>query len=68
MKPWIALSALLFLAACGSDEAGKETVGKETVGKEIADDYQQAMDEAAAVEEQLRQQQQRAEQAIEEPQ
>lgn len=63
MKPWIALSALLFLAACGSDEAGKETVGKE-----IADDYQQAMDEAAAVEEQLRQQQQRAEQAIEEPQ
>ena len=63
MKPWITLSALLLLAACGSDD-----VGKETVGKEIADDYQQAMDEAAAVEEQLRQQQQRAEQAIEEPQ
>lgn len=63
MNPWIALSAFLLLAACGSDEAGKESVGKE-----IADDYQQAMDEAAAVEEQLRKQQQRAEQAIEEPQ
>ena len=63
MKPWIALSAFLFLAACGSDEADNETVGKE-----IADDYQQAMDEAAAVEQQLREQQLRAEQAIEEPQ
>jgi hypothetical protein len=63
MKPSIALSALLLLAACGSDETGNETVGKE-----IADDYQQAMDEAAAVEEQLRQQQQRVDQAIEEPQ
>ena len=63
MKSWIALSALLLLTACGSGESGKETVGKE-----IADDYQQAMGEAAAVEAQLREQQQRTEQAIEEPQ
>jgi len=63
MKLWIALMTLLVVAACGSDDAGEETIGKE-----IADDYQQAMDEAAAVEQQLQEQKERMDQAIEEPQ
>lgn len=63
MRLWIALMALLVVAACGSDDAGDESIGKE-----IADDYQQAMDEAAAVEEQLQEQKERMDQTIEEPQ
>jgi RNA 3'-terminal phosphate cyclase len=62
MKLWIALMTLLVVTACGSDDSKEETVGKE-----IADDYQQAMDEAAAVEQQLQEQKERMDEAIDEP-
>jgi len=54
------LLTLLFIAGCGS--ASEE----ETIGKAIADDYNRAMDEAAAVEDQLREQQRQVEDALNE--
>ena len=54
--------ALAFLAGCGSGNDGKETIGKE-----IADDYNQAMDDAAAVEDQLKEQKEQMDKAIDEP-
>ena len=62
MKAAVCLFALLFVVACGSDGENDDTIGKE-----IADDYNRAMDEAAAVEEQLREQQRQIEEAIENP-
>ena len=56
------LLAGLLVVGCGSDSENADTVGKE-----IADDYNRAMDEAAAVEEQLREQQRQLEEAIEDP-
>lgn len=63
MRTLTLVIALSILAGCGPDDADRDTVGKE-----IADDYNRAMDEAAAVEDQLREQQERRERAIEEPQ
>ena len=62
MKTVSCLFALLLVAGCGSDGDNEETIGKE-----IADDYNRAMDEAAAVEEQLREQQRQIDEAIENP-
>ena len=62
MKFAINLVALLLVVGCGSSSDSDETIGKE-----IAEDYNRALDDAAAVEEQLQQQQRQIEEAIEDP-
>jgi hypothetical protein len=52
--------AMLLLAACSDKPAG------DTVGKEIADDYQQSLDKARAVEEQAQDAKDRVDAALEE--
>ena len=63
MKILTMLAITLTLVACGSDEA-KEA--EPTVGKEIADDYNRAMDQARAVEDQVMQQKQKIDEALKE--
>jgi hypothetical protein len=63
MKILTMLAIALTLVACGSDEA-KEA--EPTVGKEIADDYNRAMDQARAVEDQVMQQKQQIDDALKE--
>ena len=58
--------ALLFcLAAAGCGGASDDASGGDTVGKEIADDYQEAMDEAAEVEQKLQDAKDRIDDALE---
>jgi hypothetical protein len=54
------LSVVLGLAACGGDSRD------DSVGKEIADDYQEVLDEAAAVEGQVEASKERVDAALEE--
>jgi transcription elongation factor Elf1 len=62
MKIFSLCIAFLLLGGCGSGNDEEETIGKE-----MADDYNQAMDEAAAVEDQLKEQKEQMDKAIEEP-
>jgi len=62
MKIAFCMIALLLVSGCGSDSANEDTIGTE-----IADDYNRAMDDAAAVEEQLLEHQREIEEAIEVP-
>lgn len=62
MKILTMLAIALTLVACGSDEAREEA--EPTVGKEIADDYNRALDEARAVEEQVMEQKKKIDEAL----
>jgi len=53
------MAGLLALAACSGDNA-------DTVGKEIADDYQEALDKAADVEQQAQEAKDRVDAALDE--
>ncbi len=60
MRTLIILAAGFFVAGCeGSTE-------EDTVGKEIADDYNEAMDKAREVEEELKEHAEKIDKAIEE--
>ena len=52
----------LALLACAADEADE---AEPTVGKEIADDYNRAMDKAREVEDQMMEQKQKIDEALE---
>ena len=67
MKILTMLALALSLIACSSENSGKRQEREPTVGKEIADDYNRQMDKARAVEEQVMQQKQRIDEALEEP-
>lgn len=56
----VLLSVVLAFAACGGESR------EESVGKEIADDYHEALDEAAAVEGQIEASKERVDEALEE--
>ena len=60
MRTLVILAAAIFIAGCGG------TSEEDTVGKEIADDYNEAMDKARAVEEELREHAEELNKAVEE--
>jgi precorrin-2 methylase len=60
MKIFVILAAGLVFAGCGSSS------DEETVGKEIADDYNEAMDKARDVEQELQEHADEVEKQIEE--
>ena len=62
MKILTMLALALMLVACGSDETAEP---EPTVGKEIADDYNRQMEKARAVEDQVMQQKQKIDEALE---
>jgi hypothetical protein len=66
MKILTMLAIALTLVACGSDEATETEEREPTVGKEIADDYNRQLDKARAVEDQVMQQKQKIDEALEE--
>ncbi len=67
MKILIVLALALTLMACGSDDSARaEPAAKAapTVGKEIADNYNRALNEARAVEDQAMEQKQKIDEAL----
>ncbi len=64
MKILTMLAIALTLVACGSDEAKEAEEAEPTVGKEIADDYNRAMDQARAVEDQAMEQKRKIDEAL----
>lgn len=63
MKTWFVLLVSVLLFACSQSDSGESD---ETIGKEIADDYNAAMDKAANVEAQLKEQQEKMDEALRE--
>ncbi len=59
MKTLITIGAVILLAGCGGSSE------ENTIGKEIADDYNEAMDKARAVEEELKEHAKEIEKAVE---
>ncbi len=66
MKILTMLALALTLVACGSDDSKEAEEAAPTVGKEIADDYNRAMDQARAVEEQAMEQKRKIDEALKE--
>ena len=64
MKFITMLAIALTLVACGSDNSEEAGEAEPTVGKEIADDYNRALDQARAVEDQAMQQKQKIDEAL----
>ena len=64
MKFITTLAIALMLVACGSDNSDQAVEAEPTVGKEIADDYNRAMDQARAVEEQAMEQKRKIDEAL----
>ena len=64
MKRIILLFAALFLWACSTD-SDDDVSTSTTVGAEIADDYNNAMDKARAVEDQVMEQKRQLDEAVE---
>ncbi len=64
MKLMIMLAIALTLVACGSDKSDEAVEAEPTVGKEIADDYNRALDQARAVEEQAMEQKRKIDEAL----
>ncbi len=64
MKILTMLAIAVSLVACGSDKATETEEREPTVGKEIADDYNRQMDKARAVEDQVMQQKQKIDEAL----
>ena len=64
MKFMTMLAIALTLVACGSDNAEEAVEAEPTVGKEIADEYNRALDQARAVEDQAMQQKQKIDEAL----
>ena len=64
MKILTMLVLALTLVACGSDDSQEAAEAEPTVGKEIADDYNRAMDQARAVEEQVMEQKRKIDEAL----
>ena len=64
MKFITMLAIALTLVACGSDNSEEAVETEPTVGKEIADDYNRALDQARAVEDQAMQQKQKIDEAL----
>ena len=64
MKFMTTLALALMLVACGSDNSDQAVEAEPTVGKEIADDYNRAMDQARAVEEQAMEQKRKIDEAL----
>lgn len=62
MRTIVLIVATLIFWGCSSDEAG------DTVGQEIADDYNAALDKAADVENQLLEQKEKMDQALQDAQ
>jgi len=60
MRALVILAAAIFIAGCGGSSE------EDTVGKEIADDYNEAMDKARAVEEELKERVEALDKAVEE--
>jgi hypothetical protein len=65
MKFITMLAIALTLVACGSDNSEEVVEAEPTVGKEIADDYNRALDQARAVEEQAMEQKRKIDEALE---
>jgi Tfp pilus assembly protein PilF len=63
MKFLIIVAIALALVACGSDEPAER---EPTVGKEVADEYNRQLDEARAVQDQVMQQKQKIDEALQE--
>jgi len=64
MKLMIMLAIALTLVACGSDKSDEAVEAEPTIGKEIADDYNRALDQARAVEEQAMEQKRKIDEAL----
>jgi len=64
MKFMTMLAIALTLVACGSDNSEEAVEAEPTVGKEIADDYNRALDQARAVEDQAMEQKQKIDEAL----
>jgi len=64
MKFMTMLAIALTLVACGSDKSDEAVEAEPTVGKEIADDYNRALDQARAVEEQAMEQKRKIDEAL----
>ncbi len=64
MKILTMLVIALTLVACGSDDSVEVEEAAPTIGKEIADDYNRAMDQARAVEEQAMEQKRKIDEAL----
>ena len=62
MKILTMLALSVALVACGGSDEAAET--EPTVGKEIADDYNRQLEEARAVEDQVMQQKQKIDEAL----
>lgn len=63
MKILTMLAIAMALVACGSSDEAVEA--EPTVGKEIADDYNRQLEKARAVEDQVMQQKQKIDEALE---
>ena len=66
MKILTMLAVASMLIACSPDEAVETEEREPTVGKEIADDYNRQLDQARAVEDQVMQQKQKIDEALQE--
>ena len=69
MKIPVVLALALMLVACGSDEAAEaepSVNAAPTVGKDLADEYIRALDQAREVENQLMEQKQKIDAALQE--